>query len=1082
MRSLSRSHLRPGTSHASSRPAQRLLSFVITGALLLQPLTPAIAQTGTARVEGLRDNTVRHHAITGAKLVVAPGKVIESGVLVMKDGRIVAAGANVAVPAGARIWNLPGRVIYPGFIDLASSVGVPAAARARPAQPAFQFGGGQAQAGGTPVDLRAPGPRALSSDNRSVRADFDVATQLELKADELKAARDLGFTTVLASPMSGTWRGQSALINTADKLDAKTLTLMPRAAQHAAIEYERGFGAGVQYPNSAMGAIALIRQTLYDARWQRNGATLSGERIEPNASMEALQPVLAAKQPVIFAADGEQDFKRIANIRDEFGLRVIAHGHGNEYRRAAQLKALAMPVIVPVNFPAPPEVETPDAALDVQLEQLQHWEQAPSNPAYLAKAGVEFGFTAHGLRDPAREFWPAVRLAVKRGLTSDAALAALTTTPARLIGAAAQLGTLEPGRLANVVIANGDLFASEQAEVELTFIDGRPHSAPAQDRADVRGVWTVSDKGVESDWAIAGTRARPTLTLDGQSCDVTVRGRQMVVTMPCGRVSGDKTTLVADVRGDVMQGATQSAAGVAPWSAKRKAPFVEVDRAAARAADAPPPNAPQAWPAGSYGMKSTPVAEHVIVKNATVWTSAAAGKLTDADLIVKDGRIVAVGRGLATPAGARVIDARGKHVTPGMIDAHSHTAVVGSVNESTSSVTAEVRIGDVIDATNISIYRQLAGGTTAANILHGSANTIGGQSQTLKFRWGADADGLKVANALPGIKFALGENVKQSNFQTEGTRYPQTRMGVEQILRDAFSAAKTYQQRWAAHKSNPKTVPEPRRDLQLDTLVELLEKKRVVHIHSYRADEILMFARVAKELGIPVATFQHVLEGYKVADAFRDIGAGASSFSDWWAYKMEVADAIPYNGAIMHKVGVLTTFNSDSDELARRLNTEAAKAVRYGGVSDTEALKFVTFNAAKQLGIETRTGSLEAGKDADFVIWSADPLSPLAVSEQTWVDGRRYYDLESHRAMTAEAEAEKRRLVAKALPARMARLATAGAPGGAAQRADAPAAPRNEIQDLLDHLRLQRALHLEAAYRGEYWDGGNWHECTEDAR
>lgn len=1077
MRSLSRSPLRHGTLQATSRPAQRLLCFFITGTVLLQPLTPAFAQSGTTRVEGLRDHTPRHHAITGAKLVLAPGKVVENGVLVLKDGRIVAAGANVPVPAGARVWNLPGRVVYPGFIDLASNVGVPVAARARPAQPAFQFGGGQAQAGVVPVDLRAPGPRSLSSDNRSVRADFDVATQLELKADELKAARDLGFTTVLASPMSGAWRGQSALINTGDKLDAKTLTLMPRAAQHAAIEFERGFGGGVQYPNSAMGAIALIRQTLYDARWQKNGVTATGERIEPNATLDALKPVLEAKQPVIFAADGEQDFKRIANIRDEFNLRVVALGNGNEYRRATQLKALNLPVIVPLNFPAPPEVETPDAALDVQLEQLQHWEQAPSNAMYLFKAGVEMAFTAHGLRDAQRELWPAVRLAVKRGLAADAALAALTTTPAKLIGASNLVGTLDAGRLANVVVANGDLFTSEQAEIELTFIDGRPHSAPAQDRADVRGVWAVGDK----EWAIAGTRARPTLTLDGQSCDVTVRGRQLVLTTPCGRTGGDKTTIVADVRGDAMQGAAQSASGVTPWSAQRKAPFVEVERAGARVADAPPANPPQAWPAGSYGMKAIPAAEHVIVKNATVWTSAAAGKLADADVIVKDGKIVAVGRGLATPTGARVIDARGKHVTPGMIDAHSHTAVLGSVNESTSSVTAEVRIGDVIDATNISIYRQLAGGTTAANILHGSANTIGGQSQTLKFRWGQDADGLKFANALPGIKFALGENVKQSNFQTEGTRYPQTRMGVEQILRDAFAAARTYQQRWAAHTANPKTVPAPRRDLQLDTLVELLEKKRVVHIHSYRADEILMFARVAKELGIPVATFQHVLEGYKVADAIRDIGAGASSFSDWWAYKMEVTDAIPYNGAIMHRVGVLTTFNSDSDELARRLNTEAAKAVRYGGVSETEALKFVTLNAAKQLGIADRTGSLEAGKDADFVIWSADPLSPLAVAEQTWVDGRRYYDLETHRALTAEAEAEKRRLVAKALPARMARMAAAGATGATA-RPDSAAAPRNDIQDLLDHLRLQRQLHLEAAYRGEYWDGGNWHECTEDAR
>ncbi|MBL8514704.1 MAG: amidohydrolase family protein, partial [Betaproteobacteria bacterium] len=336
-----------------------------------------------------------------------------------------------------------------------------------------------------------------------------------------------------------------------------------------------------------------------------------------------------------------------------------------------------------------------------------------------------------------------------------------------------------------------------------------------------------------------------------------------------------------------------------------------------------------------------------------------------------------------------------------------------------------------------------------------------------------------------GIKFALGENVKGSNSQSPGTRYPQTRMGVEQVIRDSFSAAKHYQKQLAEYRAAPKTVPQPRRDLQLDTLVELLEKKRAVHIHSYRADEILMFARVAKELGIPVATFQHVLEGYKVADAIRDIGAGGSTFSDWWAYKMEVQDAIPWNGAIMHNVGVLTTFNSDSDELARRMNTEAAKAVRYGKVPETEALKFVTLNAAKQLGIDKQTGSLEPGKDADFVIWSADPLSPLARAEQTWIEGRKYFDLKDDARMAEEAAKEKARLVAKALPARLARLnATAAMANAGGRGAGSPAAetPPTEVQSMMAYFALQRELHQLNHLRGEYWNGGEWLECMGEGR
>ena len=1090
--------------------ASGVIGSAIAGVLfgLALPAQLAVhAQVSANRLEGLRDQTPRWHVLTGARIVVAPGKVIERGTLVMRDGRITAVGADVAVANGARVWKLDGRTIYPGFIDLASNVGVPASMRAAVTNTLPGMRG----AGAAPLPTPAvTAPRgALAAQNRSVRADLDVAAQLDAKADDVKGAREAGFTTVLAVPSVGVFRGQSALVSLQDSgsgnPDAKAMVMQSRVAQHVANDAERGFGRGAGYPNSTMGAIALVRQTFYDARWY---AAASGkadvERAEANAALESLGAVIANKQPVIYSAESEQDYQRVAKIRDEFNLRVVLQGNGLEYRRAALLKALGMPIIVPLNYPAPPEIEHPDSAMDVSLDTLQHWEQAPSNLSHLAKAGVEFAVSSVGLRDM-KEFLPQLRQAVKRGLSVEQALAALTTTPARLIGAA-NLGTLEVGKLANIVVANGDLFASDTAEIEVSFVDGRPHTTPAFDRFDARGTWSVASGANTTEWKIVGTRVRPTLTIDGANCDVTVRQRQLIVNFPCrkppaaGAAGGSAATpdapvnrqaMIADYAGESLTGSLQAANGTTSvWSAKRTAAFVETLTPAQQRAsiEIQPAALSAAYPVGAFGIATPARPNVVLVRNATIWTGGKVGRLDRADMLVRDGKIAAVGRNLSAPTDAVVVDATGKHVTAGIIDAHSHTAIIGSVNESTSSITAEVRVGDVVDATDINIYRQLAGGVTAANLLHGSANTIGGQNQVIKFRWGADAEGLKFAGAKPGIKFALGENVKQSNWEGND-RYPQTRMGVEQILRDGFEAARHYQKKWADYRANPKTAAEPRRDLQLDTLVEILEKKRVVHIHSYRGDEILMFVRIAQAYGFTVATFQHVLEGYKVADAIASIGAGGSTFSDWWAYKMEVYDAIPTNAALMHKAGVLTTLNSDSNELARRLNTEATKTVRYGGMAEVDALNFVTLNAAKQLRIDDRVGSLEVGKDADFVIWNASPLSSFVKAEQTWIDGRKYFDLTTDALLKAEARVERQRLLAKALPARLARLNPPNAMlarGNSAGAPDAASGPPSRIapnvRDTLDYLALQKWLHDAKQFRHSYWDGGAWHECTEDAK
>jgi len=408
----------------------------------------------------------------------------------------------------------------------------------------------------------------------------------------------------------------------------------------------------------------------------------------------------------------------------------------------------------------------------------------------------------------------------------------------------------------------------------------------------------------------------------------------------------------------------------------------------------------------------------ILIRNATILT-VSHGTIDKGDILIKDGKISAVGGTLKAPADALVIDATGQFVTPGIIDCHSHIAVDGSVNEGSVSVSSMVNIADVLDSDDISIFRDLAGGVTAANILHGSANSIGGQTIVIKLRWGQPAAKLPFESALPGIKFALGENPKRSNFRGSGSpeRYPATRLGVEETIRSAFTEARDYKKSWDDYNkrvaAGEKNALPPRRNLKLDPLVEVLEGKRYVHAHCYREDEILMLLRVAKEFGFHVQTFQHVLEGYKVADELAAAGSGASTFSDWWAYKVEAYDAIPYNAALMTKRGVLVSINSDDAAEATHLNQEAAKSVRYGGLSHDEALKLVTLNPAVQLGIDKRVGSIDVGKDADLAIYNHDPLSAYAVVQKTLIDGRVYFDREKEIAGRAALEKEKKDLLEK---------------------------------------------------------------------
>lgn len=952
--------------------------------------------------EGIRKNTPAVHALTNLTIVPAPGKRIEKGTIIIRDGVIRAVGANVAVPADAREWDCTGLTAYAGMIDLASEYGQPKPKGSAPAA--------------EPV-------RGAAYWNSNILAEYSAASEFLPEKEAAEKLRAAGFTTVLSVPQQGIIKGNSVLVNLGND-DANAQVLRSSMFQHITLS-SLGFGQG--YPDSHMGAIALIRQTMIDALWYADAQRIYAKnpvqtRPEENVQLAALERAASGKQMVVFETSDELRAFRAGAIAKEFSLQWMLRGSGYEYRRVDAVKALNVPVIVPVNFPDAPSVESPEDAFNTGYEELRHWDFASENPARLRKAGVTIALTSAMLKD-AGKFRSMVRTAIDCGLPLNDALAAVTTVPAQLAGMEKQLGTLEPGKIANIVLMDGGLFA-ETSSVRETWVEGVRYEVKSAPAADVRGTWKFTVAGAPSDTAqleITGeAEAVSVLVKKGEksvkASSASFTQRQLSVTL-----EGDSLGWSGIVRFSGTVNGTQlsglidlPAGGSGRWSADLVSPF----KAKSDSSKAPGPitaSFPLVYPDGAFGRTEIPKQQDVFVKNATIWTSASAGVLEGADMIISKGKIVKVGKGLSAPSGAVVIDANGKHVTAGLIDAHSHTAISDGVNEAGQAVTAEVRIGDVVNADDINIYRQLAGGLTTINQLHGSANAMGGQNQVSKLRWGMLPEQMKFEGAIPGIKFALGENPKQSNWgERFTTRYPQTRMGVEQIIRDGFTAAKEYEQALTAAKSTPTLIP-PRRDLELETLVEILNKKRLIHSHCYRQDEIMMLMKVSDDFGFQIGTLQHILEGYKVADEMAKRGIGASAFSDWWAYKYEVVDAIPYAGALMHNAGVLVSYNSDSNEMARRMNLEAAKAVKYGGVSETDALNFVTINPAKQLRIDSRVGSLEAGKDADFVIWSGHPLSTYSICEQTWIEGRRFFDRTEDAAMRQDLQVKKAELTQKAM-------------------------------------------------------------------
>ena len=1002
--------------------------------------------TGTRPLVGLQENRPDIFLLQNARLVVAPGRVIENASLRIQGGVITAVGSDLSTNA-ARVIDVNGKTIYPGLIEAYSEV---------------------------KLDRPTAGTRHW---NGGVTPQLSVAENYKADKKTNQRYRKSGFVARLVAPSGGQVKGVSAVVSTRDD-DADQVVLKDDTALHLSLTVQRGGGEG--FPDSPMGALTLVRQTFYDAQWYRDAwrayrADNTLPRPEKNVALAALVRQWDQSLHIMVDAPNERYALRADRVAREFGLPIVMRGSGREYRRLQEVVETGRALIVPVDFAKAPDVSTPEAARAATLERLMHWDLAPENPGLLAAAGVRMALTTHGL-DKTSEFLPAVRKAIHRGLSSDDALRALTVEPARLLGIDDRLGSLEVGKMASFLITDGDLFAEKTKLLEI-WIEGQReelHKPPV----DVRGTWKIQlmdgDSEAPFEVALKGTPKK----LSGKCRDKKLR----TVTWRYNRLSFDipaapweregvmRMTLLVEGQptveqvflgsgmwpdgtgfscqgtwqppetsddGDDDKGAEQDEGDKADLSgegsqieeageedadpstdtagklkpagdakgANNEASKSESESKNDDAEDDKPEQPTDAlyganYPLGAFGRDQIPPQpEALVFTNATVWTNTDQGILKEATVLVRRGKIISVGTDVEVPEGAEIVDLEGQYLTPGIIDCHSHIATDGGVNESSQAVTAEVRIGDFVDPDDISIYRQLAGGVTAANVLHGSANPIGGQNQVIKMRWGVPPESLKFENAPPGIKFALGENVKQSNWGDDHTsRYPQTRMGVDEIIADAFERAKAYAQAKETWRSQRQGLPH-RLDLELEALSEVLGGQRWIHCHSYRQSEILALMKTCDRYGITIGTFQHILEGYKVADEMARRGIMGSAFSDWWAYKFEVYDAIPYAGALMHNAGVVVSYNSDDAELGRHLNIEAAKAMRYGDVPAEEALKFVTLNAARQLRIDERVGSIAPGKDADLAVWNRSPLSVYAVCKQTWVDGRRYFSRDDDRQL-----------------------------------------------------------------------------------
>ena len=973
----------------NKEPMKRIVALIF----LLIFIPKINAQEYFPNNESVQNKNNNFTAFTNAKIFVSPTQIIEKGTLLIQNGKVIAAGTSVNIPKNTITVNLEGKSIYPSFIDMYTSFGMD--------KPKKTEGSRQSQS----YDTKREGYYWNEHIRSEVNA-YDNFNYDQPKAEELLKA---GFGVVGTHVQDGIARGTGSLIalNNSDKTNR---LLTAKISNH--FGFTRSVTSNQAYPSSLMGMMALLRQVNHDLKWYENGNSENKD-----LSLTALSE--NEKLVQIFATEDKLNSLRASKIAKEFGLNYIMKGIGNEFERIEEIKKSNAQFIIPINFPAAYDVSDPNQANQMELTDLRFWNQAPSNLKVLTDNGIVFALTTDKLKKT-EDFRTNLLKAIKYGFDKTKALEALTTVPAALLGKSNEIGSLKNGSYANFIITSGEIF-NEDTKIYENWVQGSKYVVNDINSKDIRGEYdlTIGDK--EYKWKITGSIETPKSevnTTDSKKLSSKLSVSNNWISNVIKSSDSTQTTFTRLI-GYIEDIKTLSGKAIlfngneVKWSANKTALFVKpIDSLKVQKNNTVMPTT---YPNVAFGNAKKLTAETLLFKNATVWTNEKEGILEETDVLVQNGKISAIGKNISE-ASATVIDAKGKHLTSGIIDEHSHIAISNGVNEGGHNSSAEVTIQDVVNSEDINIYRELAGGVTTSQLLHGSANPIGGQSAIVKWKWGQDADEMLYKNQPKFIKFALGENVKQANWgNMNPTRFPQTRMGVEQVFTDYFQRAKEYDLAWKNYNSKKRKGNAPRVDLDLQTVAEILNKERFISCHSYVQSEILMLMNVAEKFNFRVNTFTHILEGYKVADKMKEHGVGASTFADWWAYKFEVNDAIPYNGAIMHNAGVVVAYNSDDAEMSRRLNHEAAKAVKYGDISEEEAWKFVTLNPAKLLHIDDKVGSIKVGKDADIVLWNNNPLSIYAKAEKTIIEGVIYYDVQKDELQRVAIAKERNELIGQLL-------------------------------------------------------------------
>lgn len=933
------------------------------------------AQT-TFPVNGANDPQVTRYAIINAYIQVSPDVEPFQGTLEIENGKIKAVKKQrEAYDTTAIAVDMQGKYIYPSFIDIYSDYGLPKFSEKK------KRGRNRSQA--PQYESETKGAFGW---NEAIKPETNAAFLFARNEKEAEELRQMGFGTVATFVQDGIARGTSLVVTLSSKAENKSII-----SEQASANFSFNKGSSKQvYPTSLMGSMALVRQTFYDAQAYKNSVLE-----ETNLSLEAFNK--QQQLPLVFEAASKWDIPRIQSIGKEFSKNFIIKTAGDEYQIANELVKTGARFIVPVNFPAPLNVKTVFDENQVNYTDLHHRSQAGFNPFVLQQKNIPFAFTSDGLKNK-KEFLESVKYAIKHRLDEKTALAALTTVPAAFLNISDKVGTLEKGKLANFIISDDEIFG-KGAKVLENWVQGERHIINYGKDYKLSGEFDVYVEGKKvSAIKVYFEKDKLKVITDNSSqvvseVEYSEEKQQFNFTIKSMEYNRSFTGWSVDWGRHEGIGSDENGK-IFSWYA------IDTDLTdTAVMLTRPNVKIMRAYPHFPYAYAEKD-SNTFLVRGATVWTNENEGVLQQADVLVVKGKIQKVG--VVKPEDtffygvSKVIDGKGKHLTTGIIDEHSHIAIMGGVNESSESSTAEVRIGDVINPEDINIYRQLAGGVTTSQLLHGSANVIGGQSAVIKLKWGEMPEDMKFKGASGRIKFALGENVKQSNWGEKFTeRFPQTRMGVEQVFENFFTLAKEYEKTWDDYKKG-KTKKQPRKNLELEALLEVIKGERLVSCHSYSQQEINMLMKVAEKYGFTINIFTHVLEGYKIADKLKEHGAGASTFSDWWGYKYEVIEASAYNAALLNESGVITCINSDDAEMGRRLNQEAAKTIKYGGVSEEDAWKMVTLNPAKLMGIDNKVGSIKAGKDADLVLWDGNPLSLYSKPITTYIEGVAYFDAQLH--------------------------------------------------------------------------------------